>query len=262
MPTKHLSPEMLNERRRQAVRLRLDGYTVAETARHAELSAPTVSAAWKAFREGGWGAIDVKPRGRRSGQGDVLGDVERRTLCRFLADWPDDGAPGWTSRALANAIQGCSRDLASPSPRTIEHWLKAQDLKPEPLALEALAHQRSHIGRWYRQQVQPVLRQMQRTGGSAWQGGVRVAKPGAVPTASRLRYQFYLHGKRGALLTRCLPASPRADDYLMLFQRMLSQKHGAPIALVFHGAFFEASPEIRQWLVEHPAFHLINVPSH
>jgi sulfate adenylyltransferase subunit 2 len=61
------SVETLNALRRQAVELRLAGTTVKETAERTGLSAPTVTAATKAYREGGWDAVPVGPRGRPRG---------------------------------------------------------------------------------------------------------------------------------------------------------------------------------------------------
>ena len=58
------SVEELNQLRRKAVELRLAGTTVKETAAQTGLSAPTVTAATKAYREGGWDAVPVGPRGR------------------------------------------------------------------------------------------------------------------------------------------------------------------------------------------------------
>src|ERR1051326_4745474 len=54
----------LNERRIEAVRLRLSGMSVAEIATRTRLSEPTVNAALKAYKEGGWPAVPVAPRGR------------------------------------------------------------------------------------------------------------------------------------------------------------------------------------------------------
>jgi len=54
----------LNRRRRAAVKLRLAGVSVADTARRTGLSAPTVIGAAKAYRRGGWDAVPVGPRGR------------------------------------------------------------------------------------------------------------------------------------------------------------------------------------------------------
>lgn len=61
------SVETLNQLRRQAVELRLAGTTVKETSERTGLSAPTVTAATKAYREGGWDAVPVGPRGRPRG---------------------------------------------------------------------------------------------------------------------------------------------------------------------------------------------------
>ncbi|TFH84879.1 helix-turn-helix domain-containing protein [Billgrantia azerbaijanica] len=234
-----------------AVRLRLDGHTVAEASRRSGLSAPTVSAAWKAFREGGWEAVSVKPRGRRKGSGDALGAAQRRALRERLAELPPAPLPAWNSRALAETLKG-----KPASPRAIEHWWAAQGLTVPCRDLHDLEKRRSSAGRWFRQRVRPVRDVVNKAGGECWQGGVRV-----VPAAGdRPRcYQLYLHGKRGALHMRCLPVAPVADDYLTLFERLLVQAE-APIALLFHGAWFQASPEVQEWLAEHLEFHLINVP--
>ena len=74
---RNISVEILNERRRLAVRLRLNGMKVREVADQAELSAPTVISAHKAYLSGGWEAVPVKPRGRRAGAGQ-LGQPENK----------------------------------------------------------------------------------------------------------------------------------------------------------------------------------------
>lgn len=254
--TKDLSPETINNRRLEAVRLRLDGLTVAEVAARTGLSAPTVSSAWKAFREGGWEAVPVRQRGRKAGQAKRLDETAQDALIALVASQPDTSDPAWSSRALATALTSEGHRL---SPRAIDHWLETQDLKPSPLALEGLARRRSTAGRWYRQQVAPVLELVRTARGDIWQGGTRVSRPGEKTCGTPRRYQLYLHGKRGALFTRCLLAPPMADDYLALFERLLANAKG-PAALLFHGAFFQASPEIQTWLAEHPELHLINVP--
>ncbi|ANB03459.1 helix-turn-helix domain-containing protein [Ectothiorhodospira sp. BSL-9] len=247
----------MNERRLEAVRLRLDGHTVAATAVRTGLSAPTVSAAWKAFREGGWDAVPVRARGRKTGQAGRLDAAAQQMLMARLTTSPDSGEPAWSSRALADALGEAGHPVSA---RAIEHWLEARGLKPEPLTLEAVAHQRSSASRWYRKQVQPVLEMVRKGGGAIWQGGVRVARGDQAVASGSPRYQLYLHGKRGALHTRCLWAPPLAEDYLTLFQRLRDLFPGKPLALVFHGAHFQASPDIRRWLEAHPDFYLINVP--
>ena len=253
MPIKDFSPEVLTKRRLEAVRLRLDGHTVAEAAARTGLSPPTVSAAWKAFREGGWEAVPLRPRGRKTGQTSVLATEQQERLLKQLSTQPSLPSPGWTRQLLADALpKGGDGDA---SPRAIDHWMTQHDLKPAPLALASLAKRRGQVGRWYRQQVVPSQNQVQKANGMLWQGGVRIART-APP-----RYQLYLHGKRGLLHTRVLTASPLAGDYLALFERLLAQAGGKPVALVFHGAWFQAAPEIGEWLERHPLFRLLPWPA-
>ncbi|MGM1054038.1 MAG: helix-turn-helix domain-containing protein [Pseudomonadota bacterium] len=253
-------PENLSERRIQAVRLRLDGLTVAETADRTGLSAPTVSSAWKAFRKGGWEGVPVRPRGRKAGQAESLDAPAQQWLVELLLSQPPGEDPLWSSRALAEALnEKKGKNKGDLSPRAIDHWLEARDLKPEPLTLSGMERKNNRLGRWYRQQVKPLLAEVRHAGGSVWQGGVRVAKP-AEASPDLPRYQLYLHGKRGVLHTRCLSAPPAVEDYLVLFQRLLERAPGAPVALVFHGAWFQAAPEIERWLERHPLFRLLPYP--
>ena len=59
-----LSPDMLNARRIQAVKLKIDGESLNTIQASTQLSHPTIIAAYKAFLQGGWPAVKVKPRGR------------------------------------------------------------------------------------------------------------------------------------------------------------------------------------------------------
>ena len=257
MAIKYLSPELLNERRKQAVKLRLDGHTVAVASQQTGLSAPTVSAAWKAFREGGWAAVPVKPRGRLKGQANVLGADVQALLWQALYQEPQNSllhaVPGWGSADLAEWLS--THHGVVLSQRAIEHWWEAQGLKHKPWKLKCLtnshltnsrlATQRSQEGRWFCSAVAPVFTKL-KDADQRWQGGVR-----RVAHSSGGVYQIYLHGPRGRLLMRCFKKPPVAQDYLAVFAA----------ALVFHGALFSASPEVTDWLARQPAFWLVPVPA-
>ena len=81
---KDLSPNVLSERRRLAVELRLRGATLAEAAQKTGLSNPTIISAFKAYLAGGWPAVDVKKRGRVQGQGRLLSAVHEQAVEDFL----------------------------------------------------------------------------------------------------------------------------------------------------------------------------------
>jgi sulfate adenylyltransferase subunit 2 len=61
---RNITVEALNERRLNAVKLRLAGVPVAQAARRTGLSQPTVIGAFKAYQQGGWAAVPVGARGR------------------------------------------------------------------------------------------------------------------------------------------------------------------------------------------------------
>src|SRR5216117_3070151 len=61
---RNITVEALNERRLEAVRLRLSGLSVEEAAHRTNLSTATVISAMKAYRRGGWTAVPVAARGR------------------------------------------------------------------------------------------------------------------------------------------------------------------------------------------------------
>ena len=247
---KHLSPESLNERRMQAVKLRLDGFTVALVSQKTGLSAPTVSAAWKAFREGGWAAVPVRARGRSKGQAKVLDVFVQQRLWQVLYSVPTAEQPGWSSAALSVLLH--DEHGVELTQRAIEHWWESEGLKHEAWPLPALAKQRSQLGRWYRQAVAPLLFGLEEAG-QLWQGGVRrVAHP------QRSVYQLYLHGSRGRLWTRCFKHPPLAEDYLAALQALSCK---GPVALVFHGAWFSSSPDVTAWLAQQTMFWLVPVPA-
>ena len=68
---RNIKVEALNKRRQRAVKLRLAGTSVAETAARAGLSQPTVIGAMKDYRRGGWAAVPVAPRGRGIRKQDI-----------------------------------------------------------------------------------------------------------------------------------------------------------------------------------------------
>jgi sulfate adenylyltransferase subunit 2 len=126
MNGKTLPVEILNERRRLAVKLRLAGMKVADVAQHAELSAPTVIAAHQAYLAGGWDAVILRPRGRRQGEGRLLGaDQEAALLATLGRHGPAElGLPAaaWTEALLQLLIR--QRHNVDIGARTLQRYLE------------------------------------------------------------------------------------------------------------------------------------------
>src|SRR5437762_6966858 len=90
----------LNERRLSAVKLRLSGLSVIETAWRTGLSQPTVIRAFKAYRSGGWGAVPVGPRGRGVNKMKMKAGVADAAAGSENAEGSRESAAETTGRAL------------------------------------------------------------------------------------------------------------------------------------------------------------------
>lgn len=104
-----LPVDALNERRRRAVKMRLGGTSLKETAAQCEMSRTTVIAAVKAFEAGGWKAVDVDRGGRPVGSGRTLTAEQEREVQRLIRDRTPDQLKMvyalWTRQAVAELIR-------------------------------------------------------------------------------------------------------------------------------------------------------------
>ena len=87
---KRLSTEVFNDRRRRAVKLRLDGLNLAEVAQVVGLARGTIISATKAYKAGGWKAVAIKARGRSIGDGRTLNAEQEQTIRAMICDRTPD----------------------------------------------------------------------------------------------------------------------------------------------------------------------------
>ncbi len=115
-----MSTQTLNESRRLAVRLRLEGQTLKAVAERTGLSHPTIIAAVKAFRQGGWAQVDVNPgKGRPSRQQARLIPAVHEQLIDAMRH-PD--APALWNRPR---VQQWLQDAGAAASRTaVDAWLR------------------------------------------------------------------------------------------------------------------------------------------
>lgn len=148
--TRRLSLEVLNERRRRAVKLRESGMTLREVAAQAELSVPTVMAAHRAYLAGGWAAVKVKPRGRKVGEGRQLSPSDEARIRRLICDRTPDQLKLhfalWTRQAVAQLIQ-IEMGLELPI-RTVGDYLKRWGFTPQKPIKKAYEQRPAEVKRW------------------------------------------------------------------------------------------------------------------
>ena len=88
--SRNLPIHSLNEKRLEAVRLRLHATPLVEVARITGLSAPTIISAHKAFLSGGWERVAVRARGRSHGEGRLLSVKQEIELFQLMAEQRPD----------------------------------------------------------------------------------------------------------------------------------------------------------------------------
>jgi sulfate adenylyltransferase subunit 2 len=235
MDARNLPADILNERRRQAVKLRLSGMTVAAVSAAVELSAPTVIAAHKAYLGGGWEAVAVKRRGRVSGSGRKIDPaLEQRLLDAMLESLPDAlGLPHllWCDEAIADwfALQGTT----APPRRSLARYRTGWGIAPSADATgEAALHDRL--------QQAPAGHDAMSTTALAW------APPGR---AGRGHWLLFARGTRGQLYWRSLAHAPRSGDWTALWQRLATLCR-RPLHLVIDGLSLRPGDSLTDWLAQ------------
>ena len=164
--SRHLSIDVLNERRRRAVKLRLSGMKLAEVSAQTELSAPTIIAAHKAYLGGGWKAVAVKRRGRRVGEGRRLTAEQERAIRRMIVEKTPDQLKLefalWNRVAVRELIEA-QFGLLLPV-RTVGHYLKRWGFTPQKPIRRAYEQRPAEVQRWLETDYPAIAKRAKREG--------------------------------------------------------------------------------------------------
>lgn len=249
MDARRLSPEVLNERRRRAVKLRLSGMTISEVAHHVELSAPTVIAAHKAYRHGGWPAVATRKRGRLTGAGrKVDSALEGRLLSAMARCAPDHlglSHPLWSDRAVAEwftAVVG-----VAPPRRSLARYREGWGIRiPDPL-LGLSPVQRLDVRAWLRGALNPTILRHGHAYETFWTGvSTWVASEGLHSPSYCL---LYARGRRGRFYWLIRPSPPASNDFIEFWTRLRQLSAGVPI-VISSGALLDRAPDLVEWLAK------------
>jgi len=148
------------QQRHQAVRMRLAGTPLAEVAVSTGLSAPTVINAVRAFRRGGWAAIEVRAPGRPAGHCALSRDEEQGLVSQVLHEQPSSGELWDAARvaSLAHTRYG----------KRVHGRALSRLLGRAGLALPTMAEQAARdavLADWHRDYLTPLLRSTRRQAG-------------------------------------------------------------------------------------------------
>ena len=163
---KRLSTEVLNDRRRQAVKLRLSGMKLAAVAEAIGLARGTIISAVKAYKEGGWKAVAVKARGRSMGDGRTLSPEQEKTIRAIICDRTPDQLKLpyalWTRSAVGDVIH---QQLGIKLPvRTIGHYLKRWGFTPQKPIRKAYEQRPAEVKKWLKEDYPAIVQRAKAEG--------------------------------------------------------------------------------------------------
>lgn len=168
-----LSASAIEEKRRQAVKLRSKGLTRAEIGDIVGVHADTVGRWLKVYRSGGAKALRLKRRGRREGSGRRLDKAQERKVQRLLLDKTPDQLKLpyalWTRESVRELVQ--SRLGIDLPIRTVGHYLKRWGMTPRKPARRAYEQQPAKVQQWLDDEYPAIQRQARAQGAEIYWGG-------------------------------------------------------------------------------------------
>lgn len=163
---KRLSPEVLNDRRRRAVKLRLGGMKLVDVAQAVGLARGTIISAMKAYETGGWKAVPVKPRGRSVGDGRTLTAEQEKAIRAMICDRTPDQLKLpyalWTRSAVGDLIH---QQLGIQLPvRTVGHYLKRWGFTPQKPIRKAYEQRPAAVKKWLEEEYPAIAQRAKAEG--------------------------------------------------------------------------------------------------
>lgn len=263
-----LSVEALNERRRRAVKMRLQGVSLKETAAQCEMSRTTVIAALRAYEAGGWKAVDIERPGRPSGTGRTLTAEQEREVQRLIRDRTPDQLKMvyalWSRQAVADLIR--ERYGIELAVRTMGLYLERWGFTPQKPMKKAYEQSPAAVKKWHEEQY-PVIAACAKVEGAEihWgdETGLRsddvrgrsYAPQGQTPV---VRVNNKRHGlsvistvtNKGSMRWKIFDGALNSD-ILIDFMKRLVRDAGRKVYLILDNLRVHHSKPVKAWLAEH-----------
>jgi transposase len=275
-----LSVDALNERRRRAVKMRLDGVPLKDTAAQCEMSRTTVIAALKAYQRDGWKAVDVKRPGRPEGTGRTLTTEQEEEIQKLIRDRTPDQLKMvyalWTRQAVAELIK--SRYGIVLAVRTMGLYLDRWGFTPQKPMKKAYEQSPAAVQKWLHQEYPAIAKRAKAEGAEIHWGdetGLRsddvrgrcYAPKGQTPviTVNNKRHGLSVIStvtNRGQMRWKVFDGALNAD-ILIDFMRRLIKGADRKIFLILDNLRVHHCKPVKAWLAEHEqAIEVFYLPSY
>lgn len=241
----------LNRQRRLAVQLRLDGVSLNEIKQQANLSAPTIISAHKAYLAGGWPAVDSKARGRQPGAGLLSTELQQTltsTLHAKLPESVDTEARLWSHRLANTWLAQLGHSLSDRAAvKYFQRWGFDADSNLEL----ARASTEGAAATWYRSDYPALAQQAKKNHESVVWAGVHV---------DRKHCFFYAHTSRKKLYWLNTSAPLSASACIDFFTR-LKRTIGGRIMVVMKGIEIARVTDLQHWLLQNADALTLVIPA-
>jgi transposase len=260
--------DALNERRRQAVKMRLEGTSLKDAAALCEMSRTTVIAAQEAYEAGGWKAVDVDRGGRPVGSGRTLSAEQEREVQRLIRDRTPDRLKMvyalWTRQAVAELIR--DRYGIKRAVRTMGLYLGRWGFTPQNPMKKACEQSPAAVKEWLEEEYPVIAACAKVEGGEIHWGdetglrsddvrGRRYAPQGQTPV---IRVNVKRHSlsviatvtNKGQMRWTAFDGALN-PDILIDFLRRLVKDAGRKIYLILDNLRVHHSKAVKAWLAEH-----------
>jgi transposase len=266
--TRTLPIEVINERRRRAVKLRLSGLAIREVAKQAELSPQTVVTVMKAYEAGGWKGVALKPRGREVGQGRTLSADQEAEIRSLICDRTPDqlklSFALWTRTAVLQLVE---RQCGIRLPvRTVGHYLKRWGFTPQKPMRKAYEQRPEAVRHWL-ETTYPAITERAKAEDAEIQWGDETglrsddvrgrgyAPKGKTPVVrvNHARAGLSLIStvtNRGKVRWKVFDGALNADLLVDFFKRLV-QDAGRKVFLILDNLKVHHARIVKQWLAEH-----------
>ena len=273
MNTESTSANTLNEKRRLAVKLRLQGHKLKEISDLVELSFPTIIAAHKQFLSGGWDAVKVNPRGRPSGENLASEEtLERLKLEAFRTPTSSDSV--WTFARLAEAVKARKNDQGNDernetSVRSVGKYVEEWGLGA-PNIYKKCKSEGLHND-WLNTRYKSMTASARQNNTSIYWAGLDtcdrydLASDHSTPTPQKY---LYAHTTRGQYCWLAGDYENDVEQFIDFFSR-LKKHNNKKLLIIWRGFDPEAQIGLKEWLDQspdisiylHPGLHPETVPS-
>lgn len=167
---RHLSPEVLEERRKLAIRLRLKGIKNKEVAKMVGLSPQTVSTHYTRYKKEGIGALKSAKRGRPKKVGKRLSDEQESSIIRLLIDKNPKQLQFkfalWTREAVRQLIK---QEVGIEMPiSTVGHYLKKWQFTAKKPIKRAYEHKDEQTQKWLREEYPKIKQEAKAESADIW----------------------------------------------------------------------------------------------